>query len=230
MILSAIPLLLASIIASFLPEPKKTDHEISEKSRYKDLLLSGLTALKKRSELRILLLNSLGVSTAAYFVIWFYQPLLTKVHIPVFYFGLFHAGLVLTEIVVASQFKRIIKIFRSPANALLFGAIVTSLTIIISSVFPSVYTVILMLIFAGGFGLTRLDLIASHTHKYIRSNDRASVASSLSMFRRFAQAIFNPIIGLLADKSLVGAIFITGLLPLISVFLHSRTKTLVNRD
>jgi len=84
--------------------------------------------------------------------------------------------------------------------------------------FPSFVTVIIMLIFAGGFGLTRIEYANSFMNKHIPSDRRATILSSISMFVRFSLMIFNPIVGLLASKSLALALIFVGALSLLVFF------------
>jgi len=168
--------------------------------------------------LRLLALDTIIVASAAYFVIWLYQPLLIKMKVPVIYFGWAHALLVGTEMLIASNFTRLEKLFGSGKAYLSFSAFITGIAFIITAVFPNIYTVILFIILAGGFGLTRLELMSAYMNRFIPSEQRATVLSSISMFRRFALVLLNPIIGLAADRSLSLALIIVGILPLLVFF------------
>jgi len=227
MILSAIPLAFSAIIAWGLPEPARSKQDISDSTRYLEYIKAGFISLQRNRSLQVLLFNILGVSTAAYFVIWFYQPLLTQSGIPISWFGFFHAGLVLVELIIASQFRAITKFLGSKSRFITMPALITAISFFAVAAAPNLISIIGFMIFAGGCGLTRLDYISPLTHKFIHSHQRASAASSLSMFRRFGQAIANPIIGGLADRSLTGALFLTGLIPLFSVALHRKTKSIL---
>lgn len=57
-------------------------------------------------------------------------------------------------------------------------------------------------------------------NKFIPSEKRATVLSSISMFRRLALVILNPVVGFSADQSLSAALILVGLLPL-AVFFFS---------
>ena len=76
------------------------------------------------------------------------------------------------------------------------------------------------MIIGGGVGLTRLNFMSAIMNKYIDSKNRATILSSISMFRRFALVFLNPIMGFIADRSLVVASFSVGLLAL-GIFLFS---------
>jgi hypothetical protein len=78
--------------------------------------------------------------------------------------------------------------------------------------------VIIFLIFAGGFGLTRFEYSSSYMNRFIPSSERATVLSSVSMFRRLALIFLNPVVGFLAEGSIRNALFFVGLLPLSLLF------------
>lgn len=219
---SAIPFLLAAVIAWSIKEPKRL-RKISESTRYLDIVREGLRYLKNNYQARTLTINAILVSAAVYYVVWFYQPILTELSVPIIYFGWLHAVLVGFEIIVASNFARFERWFGSDQRYLNFTALVTVATFLLVALLPNLLTVLLFIIFAGGFGLTRLEYITVILNKNIPSGQRATVLSSISMFRRFALFIINPIVGLLATRSLWLALALVGLLPLLTFFLPKIT-------
>jgi len=220
LILSAIPFLLASIIAISIREPKYKE-QTKESKRYLDIVKKGFQFFKQNKAFRLLTLDAILVSAAAYFVIWFYQPLFMNIKTPIIYFGYFHAFLVLIEILIASNFSLLEKWFGFN-KYLKISAIITSLSFILVAIYPNFYTIISFLIFAGGFGLTRIELMLAHMNKLIPSSNRATILSSVSMFETFILVILNPIIGFLADKSLRYALLTISILPIVTLFLKTR--------
>ncbi len=132
--------------------------------------------------------------------------------------------MVTAEILIASNFGYFEKIFGSSKSFLSFSAIITSISFIMVAIFPSIFTLVLFILFAGGFGITRSELMSSYMNKFIPSEQRATVISSISMFRRFALVILNPIIGFAADRSLGMAFLILGLIPLLIFLLPPINK------
>ena len=222
LLFSSIPFLLAGIVAFTIKEPI-IHARISESKRYLDIARKGFIYFYKHETLRLLAIDSVIVASSAYFVIWLYQPLLKNFNIPIFYFGFGHALLVAAEILIASNFGYFEQIFGSGKSFLSFSAIITSISFIIVAIFPSIFTLVLFILFAGGFGITRFELMSSYMNKFIPSEQRATVISSISMFRRFALVILNPVIGFAADRSLGLAFLILGIIPLF-VFLFSPIK------
>lgn len=216
MILTAIPAFIASIIVLTIKEPKYKS-KISESKRYINIVKDGFKALVKNKELKKLTLNSLFVSSAAYFVIWFYQPLLIKINIPIIYFGFVHSFLVIIEILISSNFQKIENFLKGEKNYMKFTIISTFLAFAIVGFKPSYITITLLIVFAGGFGLTYSQYISAIMQKHIKSEERATVISSISMFRRFVLVLLNPVMGILADKNISMALVSVGLISMFSI-------------
>ena len=215
-ILSSIPALVAAIIVITIREPKyKT--KISESKRYLNIVKDGLKTLINNKELRRLAFNSLFVSSSAYFVIWFYQPLLKTINVPIIYFGFIHSFLVIVEILISSNFQKIENFLKGEKNYMLFTIISTFLTFTIVGIKPSYLTIIMFIIFAGGFGLTYSQYISAIMQKYIGSQERATVISSISMFRRLVLVLLNPFMGFLVDKNISIALFTVGFISIFSI-------------
>ncbi len=225
MIFSGIPFLIAGLLAWSLPEPK-IHSDVSERERYMDVLKSGLAFWWSHAQLKIMALDAIGVATAAYFVIWFYQPLLQMAHIPLAYFGWFHALFVAAEIVVAANFVKLEKLAGSATNYLRLTALVTGVMFLVVAWFPDPIVIGLFVLLAGGFGLSRLQFMSIHMHALIPSDKRATVISSVSMLRRFALVIAGPLMGFMSDISLRGSLVIIALLPL-AVFLFSPVRKIL---
>ena len=219
MVLSAIPYLLASVIAWSIREPGIRVKN-SESIRYLIIVREGIKSLKENKKLKLLAIDAIVVSSAANFIIWLYQPFLKLVGIPILYFGGVHAMLVLAEIIVSSNFERLTKILKGDKQYLRFSAAVVAFSFFLVALFPNALSVFAFVIIGGGVGLTRLNFMSAIMNKYIDSKNRATILSSISMFRRFALVFLNPIMGFIADRSLVVASFSVGLLAL-GIFLFS---------
>lgn len=216
MLMSAVPLVLAGFVAYTIREPKF--HKEIEKQSPFVIAKEGLKFFYGHKTLRILTIDGIIVASAAYFVIWLYQPLLQQVHVPIFFFGFITPILVGAEIVITHQFVHIEGLLGSAKKYIAITAILTAFGFFAAGLFPSIWTVLLLVIFAGGFGLTRMDLMSSYMNTFIPSEQRATVLSTISMFRRFGLVILNPLIGLAADHSLQLALIILGIFPLLIFF------------
>jgi len=213
MIISSGSYLCGAIIALSMREPE-IHSAPSESRRYIDIAFKGVKFFLSHKKLRAVALDATIVASSAYFVIWLYQPMLQQLRISIANFGIFHAGLVLCEIIIAANFINLEKLSGGPQRFLKLTALVTGLSFILVGILPSLTTLVIFLFCAGGFGLTRLEYMQSYMNKLIPSSERATVLSAVSMFRRLALIFLNPIVGMVAEKSLRGAFFAVGLLPL----------------
>jgi len=226
MLFRAIPSLIAFFIVLSLPEPKTADRT-SEKRRYLDIAKKGFMFFYKHKLLRLIAIDGIIVSASAYFVIWLYQPVLQMLQVPVFYFGFFHMILMASEIFVAMNFHNLDKWFGSTKGFLRFSAIVTALSFIAVAVFPNVITVVALVIFGGGFGLSRIEYMLIYMNRMIPSSERATILSSISMFRRLLLVFLNPVMGFVADRSLPFAALLSGLLALLIFFFSPLEKEIL---
>lgn len=226
MLFTSVSFLIAAAIAWSIKEPA-IRQKVSESRRYLDIAKKGIAFLKGHKQLRKLALDAIMVASAAYFVIWLYQPLLIGIDVPIIYFGLVHAGLVGVEMLIAGNFVRLERLFGSGKNYLRFSAVVTGVAFLVTAAFPNIVTICLLIIFAGGFGLTRLELMSAYMNKLIPSGQRATILSSISMLRRFSLVILNPAVGFIADHSLRLALLTVGLLPLVMFFFSPIKKEML---
>lgn len=218
LLFTATPFLIGTILAWSIKEP--SIHRGSEKRRYLDIAKKGLSFFYNHKVLRLVAADAVIVSVAAYYVVWFYQPILQELNVPIFWFGYFYVLMAVTEILVSSNYAFLEKVFGSKKTYLRFSAIVSALAFIIVAIIPNVITVALLLVFAGGIGYTRLKFMSAYMNSLIPSTERATVLSSVSLLRRSAILIVNPIVGFMADKSLSLTLLFIGLLPL-AVFFFS---------
>jgi MFS family permease len=220
--ITAVPLLLAAIVAMRLKEPQ-LKKKVSESRRYVQIATEGFKFLYSHSTLRSLAIDGIVVAAAGYFVIWLYQPLLSQVGVPLFYFGFIHAVLVGAQILISTNLVRLEKLFGSTQSMLKYSAVLVAGAFFLAALIPNPVTALVFIVLAGGFGLTRLELMFSYMHVHIPSDKRATVLSSVSMFRRLALVPLNPFVGYVADQSLQVAFFAIGILPLL-VYLFSPIK------
>jgi MFS family permease len=217
-IVSGVPYLLAAAVAWSIPEPK-VHSEGSESPRYLEIVKKGFSTIRRHPVIRTLAIDSVLVASAAYFVVWLYQPLLSQVSIPIVFFGLAQAFLLGTEMLVSGNFVWLEKILGSGRSYIRATAIMVTLSFLIAAIFPNVWTILLLLAVGGGIGYTRATYISSIANKHITSRERATVLSSISMVRRLAIVILNPIIGFLATRSLSLALIVVSLLPIGTLFI-----------
>lgn len=216
---TAIPMFIAAAVGYTIPEPKI--HSDSQQAKYLTIVKDGLSVIKKNSVVRSLAIDSVLVASAAYFVVWFYQPVMMKLGVPIAFYGLVHAGLLLSEILVSTNFS-FLELFMGKGNDYLKNsAILVTISFMLMAIFPSIWTLSIFVVIGGGIGYTRATYITALAQKHIDSRIRSTTLSSIGMIRRFSLIFLNPLIGAIATNSLYLAIFIVGLLPTISLFIKS---------
>jgi len=229
MLFSSIPFFISALIALTIKEPK-VGIKISESLRYLDVVKQGFLYFLKHKALRALAVDGIIIASSAYFVIWLYQALLIKLNVPILYFGYFQTFLILMEMLVSSNFGFFDKAFKSPSRYLTLTTCATSLTFIFVAIYPSIISIVVLIIFAGGFGYTRFEYVSALMNKLIDSEKRATVVSSINMFRRFALILLNPLVGFISDHSLRWSFLLVGLLPLAALlFSRIRNKRRLNK-
>lgn len=216
-LLTAIPMLLAAAIAWSIPEPKI--HSESESLRYLDIIKRGFKEIIHNPVIRTLAFDSVVVSTAAYFVVWFYQPFMKELGIPIIYFGIAHAILLISEILVSSNFAFMEKILGSGKTYLRNSALLVTAVFIFAAIFPHWLSLLLLITLGGGVGYTRATYIVSIANRHIDSRHRATVLSSIGMLRRLALVPLNPALGAVAGYSLALSFIVVSLFPLSSLFI-----------
>lgn len=216
MYLSVIPALALLLVASKMPEPK-VHKAVDETFKWQQGLRS-LKVLFTNKQLRYLSINLILVAVPSYFVIWLYQPLLQKAGVGIAWFGLIHSLMIGAEILVSNRFGWLERKF-GVAGYLKLSAVITALGFFLVSLQISLPAIIVFLLTAGGFGLTRKYFAVGHFHEYVSSTYRASIASSFSLVTRFTIALANVIVGWLFVQSASVTLLLLGLLPLIAVVL-----------
>jgi MFS family permease len=216
---TAVPMLLAALIGYTIPEPKI--HSDSQQKHYLAIVKDGFMMIKNNPAVRTLAVDSVLVAAAAYFVIWFYQPVMMDLGYSIAIFGLVHSTLLLSQIVVSTNFAFLERFLGSGDAYLKNSAILVTISFVLMAAIPNAYTLAIFIIIGGGVGYTRATYITALAQKHIDSAIRATTLSSIGMLRRLALVVLNPLIGALATSSLYLAIFVVGLLPLLSLFIKS---------
>lgn len=220
--MTAIPMFIASAIAWSINEPKI--HSDSQSKKYIEIIKEGFHEIRHNPIIRTLAFDSVVVSSAAYFVVWFYQPYMVSLGIPLIYFGLVHALLLLSEILVSSNFKFLERFMGEGKSYLRNSALLVTVVFIFAAVYPGYISLFTLIIIGGGIGYTRATYILGIANKYIHSRHRATVLSSVGMLRRLALVPLNPAMGWVAGYSLPLSFIVIALFPLSSLFIKEAVE------
>ncbi|MBD3250353.1 MAG: MFS transporter [Candidatus Pacebacteria bacterium] len=211
---------LAFLFSLTFKEPQ-IDTQPSESKRLLEIARQGIKQVRHNRLVRLIMLDTVIVALAAYYVLWFEQAVLQKVGVALQWFGLVHALMLLAEIAVSSQFEwfdRQLERFSISYRQL--SAALTGLGFFLALI-PSPWTAVLFILLSGGFGLTRIKYLSAQLNHVIDSKQRATVLSFLSMLRRMVIMIVNPVFGWLVELNFNLALILVGLLPFFVFLLPS---------
>ncbi|MBI2141897.1 hypothetical protein HYU15_00210, partial [Candidatus Woesearchaeota archaeon] len=170
----------------------------------------GLKFFHNNKILKILAFDMIALTTVAYFIIWLHQPMMKQAGVGISYFGIVYAAFVIGEITVVNSFQKIEKILGSKERLLFLSSAATGMAFIIGGITTFVPAVVLAIIAGGAFGLSRDVLFTSYMNKYIPSEKRATVLSTVYMISGVVKVLVVPIVGFLAEWSLSYTLIILG--------------------
>lgn len=223
MIISGLTYILVLIILAKMPSDAHAQPTLHKPEEIETVGL-GLSYVFKHKELAALATNGVLVAVAAYFAFWLYQPILKSISVPLIYFGFFQAVLLISQAVVAANFERIERLVGGTNQYLLFSAGCVFLGFVLMALTQSVIGVCLFLALSGGFGMSRMQYLSAEVQKLLPPDKRATVGSTVSMYRRFGIFLANPIVGYVITKSLLLPLILLSLLPLLAIMLQLRTS------
>jgi MFS family permease len=199
MLFMAFPTVVAVFAMLAVKEP--ADGRNRAHVEYRAILFNGLKNFARNKHLKRLAANMIGVALVAYGVLWLYQIKLLAIGVPIEYFGIAHASVVAAEALVISGFRRLEGILGSKRRLLMLTSAVLGGSFVVLAFVNDIVPVVIAILLAGGFGLSRFTLFDSYFNKHIPSEERATTLSTVSMFRTLAQAAFNPLLGAMTDWS-----------------------------
>jgi MFS family permease len=213
----AIPLLIAAFVALTVKEPHYKK-EIKQQT-YIEIMKKGVTYFLKNKTLRILAFDSVSFSILSFFIIWLYQLILMQFGLPLSYFGLVNSIAVVFEIIILNKFQALENILGSKRNYLFLSALVVGIGYCLLSISSNIIFSIVSIVFLFGFGLTRKSVFLNYMNKYIESEKRATVISTITMMDGLGRAIIYPLVGLLVQFSLNITLLVLGIsVIIISMF------------
>lgn len=213
-VLMAIPMFLSTLVALTIVEPKiKSLHE---KKRYFKILKEGVAYFKNHRELKILAIDHIAVSSLAFLIIWFNQIVLQKMGVAIEWFGIIFSAMFVLELLLMNNFARLEKIVGGKSRYVFLSSFIAGISCIAIALFINIWISAAAIILMGGFGFSRMQLMQNYMNKFIKSNHRATVLSTISMCLCFCQALTRLASGYAADFSLKVTLFAIGGLIIIS--------------
>lgn len=211
LLLTTFPMFLAALTALTMKEPKR----IKPKENLLRVGIKGINYFRKHKVLRSFAIDMTLISAATFFIFWLYQPLLLNAGMDIKLIGFVGAAFNIVGVVLLYHVKLIDKTLGAK-NMLFLTALVPALAFISLAFFKNMLLVLLGIFVIAGLKLLREPLFDSYMNKFIRSKERATVLSAISMLRNLIMIVFYPVVGFLSDISLSHALAVLGILTLLS--------------
>lgn len=215
-------------IAYTLVEPKR-ENILSGKEKVREIMAAVKFTLLDNKQIKWLAIYSAVSGCATFAIVWFSQPYMKHIGVPLAWFGVVWMFLHIWLGVVAYFAVGIEEFF---GKTRIFSILVVLVAIAYFSIawVDAIWGVALLFIFYFVRG-TRTPLLRDHINKLTTSDIRATVLSTSNFVMKLLFALTSPIIGWFADLySLQTALFASGVLYLISgliaVFYLKRHKVL----
>ena len=195
-----------------------------------ETMKKGVGFLFANKKLQYFVANDLLVWIAAYFLVWLYQPLLMKTGLAIVYFGLIRSAFSLTGMIGTWNIHVTEKLFGTEKMFVNTTAFIVAAFLLLVAAFPNVVTVVLAIIFIGGFANARTSYLNTVMNEVIPNEQRATVLSVTSTVYMLIFAIANPVVGFIADHSLRLAFLSVALLPFTAFFFLRYQPIFKNRS
>ncbi len=216
MVVTSIPAVLALIVVWSIKEPPQYD-QVSEEKRYLMIAKKGLKFFLQHKQLRLVAIEMVLISALSYFVMWFYQPIILSLGVPLVHLGWYHAAILLAEIIVSFNYQYLERLVGGANRYFLISGLIVAIGYFIVSLNISLFITLIGVFGIAAFGLTRLKIMIAAINHLIPSAQRATINSFFSLLRRFFQIFLNPIIGWLAYKSYTLAFIVLSIMVLLII-------------
>ncbi len=228
----ALAIFCAIPVALTLVEPARAKL-LQTGSSLKKMLEVVKFALHDQTEVKWLIFYSAIVSTATLTLVWFIQPYLTVVGVPLALFGVVWAILRFTVAAVSFSAHKIESAW-GRKKSLISLIFLASAAYLLLSVFHNIWALSILLMFHFVHGMND-PVLKDYINKLIPSGMRATVLSVKSLIGRLLFAILGPFIGWASDVySLRAAFFLAGIiflfLGLIPLLFLSKHKVLSEKS
>ena len=196
MTLMFIPFIGATFIAISLKEPNFTI-EKEKKESYYSVAKSGFNELVKNKTLRLLSIDMVLTQSVIFFLIWTYQIYLELIAIQIVFFGFVSTSMTVIQIIFSNLAPRIEKRFRRKRIFLQIYTVIPGIGFILMAFISFVPVSIPLILLVIGFGFSRDILFIKIINKQIKSENRATVLSTINMVTSLLRTVLYPIVGFL---------------------------------
>ncbi|TFG18313.1 MAG: MFS transporter [Promethearchaeota archaeon] len=190
------------IVALTFKEPPFREKE-DEKKNYLIIIKKGFIELKHNKILAILCFDRLFINSLIFLLFWTYQPYLEALGIPLVLWGFISASMNITNAAFSFIIPRIFKKVKNRLIFLISIDLINGITFVLMGLNANPYLGIFLILIIVAFGYPRYLIYVNGINKQIEAEERATVLSTINMFRSFFMAIMFLIIGIIGTINII---------------------------
>jgi MFS family permease len=196
-VMTAVSGVLAAAVFFAMTEPTRT----KPTQGFIRMGVEGLRTLFVHDDLRSYTLNAVTISAVTFFVFWLYQPVLQRAGLAVSWLGVVAAGFNLFSTVLLSQ-SAVLERAVGLRRLLFLTAILPAGAFATLAAVHRIDTIVAVLFLLVGCRMVRIPLLNGLINRHIKSENRATVMSAVSLVERFVTFALYPLVGWSTDRSL----------------------------
>jgi MFS family permease len=208
----------AGFLVSLTFKEPRIDNSKYQSENYLKILIDGFKQFRKVKILRILCFDRLFIGVLIYSLFWTYQVYFQELQIPIIWYGFISSLMYIIQAGFMNIIPRITSKRKNKLVILYIVDIINGVAFILMGLTTNIFLGILIVIIIVGFGYTRFLHYMNGINKFIESENRATVLSTVNMFSSILRTIFNPIVGLLVMWNIYAFFIIIGVTILILTF------------
>jgi hypothetical protein len=219
MMLSALPFFGALIVAMTFKEP----HIRAKQKKYFQILGGGIKYFLRHKVLKALTFDRISIAVLVFPIFILYQQLLLDFGQPLISLGIVATLIALVQAGATNKLETLEKIAGGKKRYLLFSALASGICFLILAFTKNWIIGIALMLIIAALGSTRSILFMNYANKHIKSHNRATVISIISMIERVIQGIAYVALGYLVGWNISYTMVILGVL-ILAASLISRVK------
>jgi MFS family permease len=217
------PFTIAAGIMLTLKEPNNyLKKEYSE--NYFSIIKSGFAEFKKNRILRLLAFEMIIIEIPVFFLIWIYQLYLEALNFQLILFGFVSTSITIIQIVFNNILPNLENKYKNKRKFLQIYTVIPGVGFILMSVIFFIPISIPLILLVIGFGFSRSLIFTKGINKEIKTQNRATVISTINMLASLIRALIYPFIGYFVNLNLSITFLFLGTMIIIFT-LFSRIKS-----
>ena len=195
------PFTIAAGIMITLKEPNN-DLEKKYSENYFSIIKSGFTEFKKNRILRLLAFEMIMTEIPVFFLIWIYQLYLEALNFQLILFGFVSTSITIIQIVFNNILPNLENKYKNKRKFLQIYTVIPGVGFILMSVIFFIPISIPLILVVIGFGFSRSLIFTKGINKEIKTQNRATVISTINMLASLIRAFIYPFIGYFVNLNL----------------------------